>query len=69
MRQNGTIATGYTPKHAKPASLRDTAAAASSRQHGLFAMSEPSKGRHTAAIGARQDGSMTAPEAQNVEAA
>ena len=59
---------GYTPKHAKPASLREPAPA-SSRRHGLFTISEPSKGRHTAAVGPRQDGSTTASKAQTVEAA
>jgi hypothetical protein len=51
---------GYTPKHAKPASLRETAPA-SSRRHGLFAISEPSKGRHTTPAGTRQDGGAAAP--------
>jgi hypothetical protein len=37
MRQNGTIATGYTPKHAKPGS-----------GHGKSPVNAPSVGRHAA---------------------
>lgn len=51
---------GYTPKHAKPVSVKD--AAPVSRRNGLFAISEPRKGRHTATSGARQNGGTAAPE-------
>lgn len=44
---------GYTPKHAKPAALRNTAAsetATDNRRHGLFAIGEPRRGRHAASV-------------------
>jgi hypothetical protein len=59
---------GYTPKHAKPASPRETAPA-SSRRHGLFAISGPSKGRHTATAGTRRGEGTVAPEARTAKAA
>lgn len=65
---------GYTPKHAKPGSPkdRDTAArdgATAGRRHGLFAIGEPSRGRHAAASGARQHGGTVAPGIRAAEAA
>ena len=59
---------GYTPKHAKPASPRETAPA-SSRRHGLFAISEPSKGRHTTTAGPRPAGGSAASEVPPAKAA
>ncbi|MGH3168200.1 MAG: hypothetical protein ACRDN0_20250 [Trebonia sp.] len=39
---------GYSPKHAKPASLKD---AAQGSRRGLFSISEASTGRHSARAG------------------
>jgi hypothetical protein len=52
MRQNGTIATGYTPKHAKPASRKDAALGDLTKptlgDRGKSAVNAPSVGRHAA---------------------
>lgn len=61
---------GYTPKHAKPAKPASPEdAAAADRHHRLFAITESSKGRHSASGSGRQTGSVTAPGTRVAKAA
>ena len=61
-----TIAMGYTPKHAKPASLNNNATA--NRRHALFAINGPSRGRHAVSSNARQTAGTAAPELRSTAA-
>ena len=68
MRQNGTIATGYTPKHAKPASRKDAAlgdlAKSALGDRAKSAVNAPSIGRH-AAVSAASSAAAAESSAEN----
>ena len=61
MRQNGTIATGYTPKHAKPASRKDAALGDRAKS----VVNAPSIGRHAAVSAASSAAAAAESSAEN----
>ena len=69
MRQNGTIATGYTPKHAKPASRKDAAlgdlAKSALGDRAKSAVNAPSIGRHAAVSAASSAAAAAESSAEN----